>query len=56
MTDLCGVIYGGLLRQWAGSGILEESTSILEESYDSSRSLLLTLEYYCGVIWTIMGW
>ena len=20
------------------------------------RSLLFTLEYYCGVIWTIMGW
>ena len=35
--------------------VLEESTSILVESYGSSRSLLFTLEYYCGVIWTIMG-
>ncbi len=51
MTDLCGVMYGVLLRQKAGSGIRREyeyfGGIVL---YGSSRRIVLTLEYYDGVI------
>ena len=51
------MMYGGLLRQEAGSGIRREyeyfGGIVL---YGSSRRIVVTLDYYGGVIWMLRGW